>query len=78
MEAQKALYNILCEYKMNLNFGLKEKLTDMEYRDIFESHDIKPENDEGNNKNFEKIIKATLKALLDQLDSLVRSFITFN
>ena len=63
---------------MNLNFGLKEKLTDMEYRDIFESHDIKPENDEGNNKNFEKIIKATLKALLDQLDSLVRSFITFN
>jgi hypothetical protein len=63
---------------MNLNFGLKEKLTDMEYRDIFESHDIKPENDEGNNKNFEKIIKATLKALLDQLDSLVRSFISFN
>ena len=50
----------------------------MEYRDIFESHDIKPENDEGNNKNFEKIIKATLKALLDQLDSLVRSFISFN
>jgi hypothetical protein len=63
---------------MNLNFGLKEKLTDMEYRDIFESHDIKPENDEGNKKNFEKIIKATLKALLDQLDSLVRSFISFN
>jgi hypothetical protein len=78
MEAQKALYNILCEYKLNLNFGLKEKLTDMEYRDISKSHDIKPENDEGNNKNFEKIIKATLKALLDQLDSLVRSFITFN
>ena len=39
---------------------------------------LKPENDEGNNENFEKIIKATLKALLDQLDSLVRSFISLN
>ena len=74
IEAQKALYNVLCKYKMNLNCGLKEKLSEKEYRDIIEHHGIKNQNNLSDieiKEDFNKIIKATLKALVDQLDSLV-------